>query len=496
MPQKIRTRFAPSPTGFMQLGNLRTALYEYLIAKHGGGTFILRIEDTDQKRFVPGATDVILDTLRLAGLGHDEGPDVGGAYGPYVQSERRNNYLGYAEELVAKGAAYYCFCEKDGHGGKDDAPGGDMADEADEEPQFAKYDRRCLALSKEQVGENLLNGMPYVIRQLIPDGDVTFTDAVFGDITISTDELDDQVLIKSDGMPTYNFANVVDDHLMEITHVARGNEYLSSTPKYKLLYEAFGWNVPTYVHLPQLFDESGKRLSKRRGAESVMALFARGFLPEAIVNYCALLGWSPGGTREIFTLEELVSEFEISGISKSPSRFDPAKLTWMNGEHFKRMDAEKFFGMAEPFLESAIKRRGLGFGMRELVAMVQPRISFLNEIPEMLDFIDSLPDYDAAIYEHKKMKTDRQVALAALEGVLPKLMAFDAWGDNARVYDFLVAHAESAGLKNGQLLWPVRTALSGKPATPCGASELCVLLGREESLRRIEEGIKKCGRRA
>jgi len=476
----------------MHIGNFRSALYEYLIARRGGGTFILRIEDTDQKRLVPGALEAIYRILAITGLTHDEGPDVGGDYGPYVQSERKNNYLSYAEELVRKGAAYYCFCGKDRYvTAEADDPGGEDESDAADAPAFAKYDRRCLALSKEQVNENLRSGMPYVIRQFIPDGAVTFHDEVFGDITISSGELDDQVLIKSDGMPTYNFANVVDDHLMKITHVVRGNEYLSSTPKYNLLYDAFGWDVPTYVHLPLLLSERGGKLSKRKGDPTFEDLLDKGFLPEAIVNFCALLGWSPGDNREIFTLQELIEAFDISGISKSPSKVDMAKLTWMNGEHFKRMDAGKFYEMALPYLEAAVKRQNLGLDMRAIAAMAQPRISFLSDIPEMLDFIDELPGYDTALYEHKKMKTDKQAALASLEGILPVLRDFDGWGDNSKVYEFLAAHAERNGLKNGQLLWPVRTALSGKPVTPCGASELCVLLGKGESLRRIEVGIEK-----
>ena len=483
----IRTRYAPSPTGYMHCGNLRTALYEYLIAKSAGGQFVLRIEDTDQSRQVDGAVEVIYDTLRLAGLQHDEGPDIGGPFAPYVQSERKNGtgYLNFAQELVAKGEAYYCFCTKERL---------ETLQKADAEgvEGVAQYDRHCTHLSKEEIEENLKNGVPYVVRQLIPEGRSTFVDEVYGEISIDNAELDDQVLIKSDGMPTYNFANVVDDHLMEITHVVRGSEYLSSTPKYNLLYDAFGWKVPTYVHLPLVLNENGAKLSKRKGDATFADLLNQGYLPEAIINYCALLGWAPSDNREIFSMAELVEAFDVKGLSKSPSSFDTTKLAWMNGEYFKKMDADVFFDMAAPVLAECVKREGLGMDAREIAAMVQPRIRFLHEIPGMLDFIDCLPDYDIALYTHKKMKTNADNALESLQKCVPVLEAMpEADWTNEGLYARLQALAEETGVKNGVILWPVRTALSGKETTPCGASELLVLFGKEESMRRIQRGIEK-----
>ena len=478
----VRTRYAPSPTGYMHCGNLRTALYEYLIAKANGGQFVLRIEDTDQSRQVDGALEVIYETLRLAGLQHDEGPDVGGPYAPYVQSERKNGtgYLSFAQELVAKGKAYYCFCTKERL---------ESLQKADAEGAM-QYDRHCTRLTQEEIDANLAAGLPYVIRQLIPAGRTGFTDEVYGEISIDNAELDDQVLIKSDGMPTYNFANVVDDHLMEITHVVRGSEYLSSTPKYNLLYNAFGWDIPTYVHLPLVLNERGEKLSKRKGDATFADLLQQGYLPEAIVNYCALLGWSPADNREIFSLAELVEAFSIKGLSKSPSSFDMTKLAWMNGEYFKNMDEDVFYSMAKPVLAECVKREGVCH--KTLAALVQPRIRFLQEIPAMLDFIDALPDYDTALYTHKKMKTDESNSLVSLDACIPVLQEVaDADWNNDALYTRLQALAGEIGVKNGVVLWPVRTALSGKETTPCGASELLVLLGKAESLRRLAAGAEK-----
>jgi len=482
----IRTRYAPSPTGYMHCGNLRTALYEYLIAKSQGGQFVLRIEDTDQSRQVEGAVEVIYETLRLAGLQHDEGPDIGGPYAPYVQSERKNGtgYLNFAQELVAKGKAYYCFCTKERLETlqKEDAAEGAM-----------QYDRHCVSLSKEAVEENLRNGVSYVIRQLIPKGRSSFMDEVYGEISIDNAELDDQVLIKSDGMPTYNFANVVDDHLMDITHVVRGSEYLTSTPKYNLLYDAFGWQIPTYVHLPMVLNENGAKLAKRKGDATFADLLKQGYLPEAIINYCALLGWAPSDNREIFSIAELTEAFDVKGLSKSPSSFDTTKLAWMNGEYFKKMDADVFFEMAKPVLESSVKREDVD--MRGLAEMVQSRIRFLHEIPGMLDFIDALPDYDIVLYTHKKMKTNSENSLESLQQCVPVLtdMPEADWNNDA-LYTRLQKLAEETGVKNGVVLWPVRTALSGKETTPCGASELLELFGKDESLRRIQDGIERLRR--
>jgi len=478
----VRTRYAPSPTGYMHCGNLRTALYEYLIAKSAGGKFILRIEDTDQSRQVDGALEVIYDTLRLAGLQHDEGPDVGGPFAPYVQSERKNGtgYLQYAKALVAKGKAYHCFCTKERLESlqKEDAEGA------------VAYDRHCAHLSKEEVDAHLQNNTPFVIRQWIPEGRTSFKDEVYGEITMDNAELDDQVLIKSDGMPTYNFANVVDDHLMEITHVVRGSEYLSSTPKYNLLYDAFGWEIPTYVHLPLVLNENGQKLAKRRGDATFEDLLKLGYLPDAIINYCALLGWAPSDNREIFSLAGLVEAFDVKGLSKSPSSFDTTKLAWMNGEYFKKMDANAFFDMVAPVLTECVKREGMD--MRILAAMVQPRIRFLAEVPGMLDFIDALPDYDLALYTHKKMKTNTENSLESLLASVPVLedMPEVDWNNDA-LYARLQQLAEESGVKNGVILWPIRTALSGKETTPCGASELLVLFGKEESLCRLKDGISR-----
>ncbi len=474
----VRTRYAPSPTGFMHVGNLRTAIYEYLIAKSNGGSFILRIEDTDQTRQVEGAVEVIYDTLKIAGLNHDEGPDIGGAYGPYIQSHRKTGYLEYAKQLVDKGAAYYCFCDKE------------RLEELhrDGKEGISKYDRHCLRLSKEEIKAKLESGAPFVIRQLIPEGKTTFKDEVFGEITVDNKELEDQVLIKSDGLPTYNFANVVDDHLMEITHVVRGTEYLSSTPKYNLLYEAFGWEIPVYIHVTAVTNESGEKISKRKGAESIQQLVEKGYIPEAIVNYTTLLGWAPPDNREIFSLSELCDIFTLKGLSKSPSVFDYQKLKWMNGEYLKKMDFDEYYKLAEPVLKQSIKTAGID--LRHIGELCKTRIEFIRQIPSIIDFIDELPDYDIEMYTNKKMKTTSENSLDALKLLTDFLSAQEDFTNDA-IYADTVKLAEEKGLKSSQLLWPLRTALSGKQATPCGASELCALLGKTESLRRLEIGIAK-----
>jgi len=474
----IRTRFAPSPTGYMHIGNLRTAIYEYLIAKHDGGKFLLRIEDTDLERFVEGATDVIYNTLKTVNLVHDEGPDIGGPYGPYIQSERKDIYMDYAKKLIDKGAAYYCFCTKERLGAL-------PRDEAG----ISSYDKHCRDIDP---AKNLEEGLSFVIRQRIPEGQTTFSDLVFGDITVDNSELDDQVLVKSDSLPTYNFANVVDDHLMEISHVVRGVEYLSSAPKYNLLYEAFDWDIPAYVHLTHIVGQDGAKLSKRKGDASFQDLLASGFLPEAIVNYIVLLGWSPGDTREFFTLEELVEAFDIKGLSKSPSAFDITKLTWMNGEYFKKMDNAKFYDMALPILKKAVKKDNTDY--RALSDIVKTRINFLKEIPELLDFVDNLPEYSTELYIHKKMKTDEAISLETLKKALVYAENRPEPWENDAIFTELTELAEKGGLKNGQILWPIRTALSGKPTSPCGASELMVLLGKEESVARMKKGVELLGK--
>jgi glutamyl-tRNA synthetase len=466
----IRTRLAPSPTGFITIGNFRTALYVYLFAKHHHGTFVLRIEDTDQNRFVEGATGAIFESLRLTGLNYDEGPVVGGGYGPYVQSERAV-YLPHALKLIESGKAYYCFCAKERLEGLEHG-----------------YDRHCRRLSADEVRRRLDSGEPYVIRQVIPDGKTSFHDEVYGDITVNNADMDDQVIIKSDGMPTYNFANVIDDHLMRITHVLRADEFISSTPKHILLYEAFGWELPVFHHLPLVLNASGRKIGKRYGDPSIPQLIEMGFLPEAIVNYTALLGWSPPDNTEIFSLAELTEVFDPSRISKSPSIFDMKKFTWVNGEHIKRLPFEKYYELALPVLKEAVKTPGMDYA--KLAAMTQTRVNFIHEAAGLLDFIDKLPDYDAELYTHKKMKTDASIAKKALELSLEALPAFEDWTNDA-LYAEAARLAEANGMKNSQILWPIRTALSGKPASPCGATELCELLGRDETLARIKVGIDK-----
>lgn len=484
MSTKIRTRYAPSPTGMMHVGNLRSALYEFLIAKHDGGSFMLRIEDTDQERFVEGATELIYRTLEKTGLTHDEGPDKDGGYGPYVQSERMKTgiYMKYARELIDKGEAYYCFCDKERLAS--------LKTEVVEGKEITVYDKHCLHLSKEEVEANLAAGKPYVIRQNNPrEGSTTFHDELYGDITVENAELDDMILIKSDGYPTYNFANVVDDHTMNITHVVRGNEYLSSSPKYQRLYDAFGWQSPVYVHLPLITDENHKKLAKRSGNASYIfeEMVKNGFLPEAVVNYIALLGWSPEDNREIFSLEELIREFDYHRISRSPAVFDNVKLRWMNGEYIKAMDFDAFYEMAEPYLKEVLTKE---LDLRKIAAMVKTRIEVFPDIPEHVDFFQELPEYDVQMYTHKKMKTDGASSLEVLTELLPRLEAQEDYSNDG-LYQLLVKYVEEKGVKNGYVMWPVRTALSGKQMTPAGATEIMEVLGKEESLKRIRKGIEK-----
>ena len=476
---KVRTRFAPSPTGRMHVGNLRTALYTYLIAKHEGGDFILRIEDTDQERYVEGAVDIIYRTMEKTGLIHDEGPDKDGGYGPYVQSERQRSgiYMEYAKKLVEKGEAYYCFCTQERLDSLKKNVNGE---------EIMAYDKHCLGLSKEEVEANLKAGMPFVIRQNNPkEGTTTFHDDIYGDISVDNSELDDMVLIKSDGYPTYNFANVVDDHLMGITHVVRGNEYLSSSPKYNRLYEAFGWEVPVYVHCPTITNEEHKKLSKRSGHSSFEDLLEQGFLTEAIVNFVALLGWSPAGNQEFFTLEELVKEFDYHNMSKSPAVFDMTKLRWMNGEYLKKMDFEGVYAPAEPYLKAVITKP---LDLKKIAAMVKTRIEVFPDIAAQVDFFETLPEYDPEMYVHKKMKTTKETSLETLKEVLPLLEAQEDYSNDA-LYETLAAYVAEKGVKTGFVMWPIRTAVSGKQMTPAGATEIMEVLGKEESLERIRKGI-------
>lgn len=478
---KIRTRFAPSPTGRMHVGNLRTALYAYLIAKHEGGDFILRIEDTDQERLVEGAVDIIYRTLEKTGLIHDEGPDKDGGVGPYVQSERQaaGIYMKYAKQLVDKGEAYYCFCDKERlESLKQEVAG----------KEIVIYDKHCLSLSKEEVQAKLDAGLPFVIRQNNPTtGTTTFSDDIYGDITVDNSELDDMILIKSDGFPTYNFANVVDDHLMGITHVVRGNEYLSSSPKYNRLYEAFGWEVPKYIHCPLITDEEHKKLSKRSGHSSYEDLIEQGFLNEAVVNFVALLGWSPSDNREIFSLAELVEAFDYHHINKAPAVFDLTKLKWMNGEYIKAMDFDKFYDMALPYIKEVIKK---DLDFKKIAKMVQTRIEIFPDIAGHIDFFEELPEYDIDMYTHKKMKTNAENSLQVLKDVVPILEGQTDWSNDA-LYETLLKYVTEKELKNGMVMWPIRTAVSGKQMTPGGATELMEVLGKEESLRRIKIGIEK-----
>lgn len=487
---KIRTRFAPSPTGFMHVGNLRTALYEYLTAKHEDGTFVLRIEDTDQERYVEGATDVIYNTLKLAGITHDEGPDIGGDFGPYVQSERKDMYKPYAEQLIKEGKAYYCFCSKE----RLDS----LKEAAKDSGEIVGYDRHCRDLPQEVIDANLASGMPYVIRQKSPlEGESTYHDCVYGDITIKNEELDDQVLIKADGFPTYNFANVIDDHTMGITHVVRGSEYLSSTPKYNALYESFGWQIPTYIHLPLIMgksiDENGEtvvsKLSKRHGSTGFFDLVNEGYLPEAIINYIALLGWAPSGeyeNQEIFTMEELIKAFDINGISKSPSVFDYDKLEWVNGEYIKNMSSENFLAHAKPFYDK-LNIASENYSLLE--ELMKPRITRFTQIEEKLSFISELADYDLSLFEHKKSKSTLETSIEAIEAAIPVLQNVE-WNRDS-ITEAITALSETMGVKKTVIMWPVRIAAAGVAVTPGGVSEVLILLGKEESLRRINIGLTR-----
>lgn len=485
---KIRTRYAPSPTGKMHVGNLRSALYEFLIAKHEGGDFVLRIEDTDQERFVEGATEIIYSTLEKTGLVHDEGPDKDGGYGPYVQSERMKTgiYMKYAKELIDRGEAYYCFCDRERLAS--------LKTEVVEGKEITIYDKHCLHLSEEEIQANLAAGKQFVIRQNNPtEGSTTFHDELYGDITVENAELDDMILIKSDGFPTYNFANVVDDHTMNITHVVRGNEYLSSSPKYQRLYDAFGWQSPVYVHLPLITDENHKKLAKRSGHASFEDLMEQGFVAEAVVNYIALLGWSPEENREIFSLEELIQKFDYHRISKSPAVFDIVKLRWMNGEYIKAMDFDKFYEMAEPYLKKVLTK---DLDLKKIANMVKTRIEVFPDIADHVDFFQELPEYDVAMYTHKKMKTDSASSLEVLKDVLPLLEKQEDYSNDS-LYQMLLKYAEEKGMRTGQtiktgfVMWPLRTALSGKQMTPAGATEIMEVLGKEEVLKRIRKGIEK-----
>ncbi len=480
---EVRTRFAPSPTGYMHVGNLRTALYTWLIARHAGGKFLLRIEDTDQGRLVEGAVDVIYATMRRCGLTWDEGPDLGGPVGPYIQTERRPLYKKYAELLVEKGAAYYCFCEK--------------TESKEDSGQFERSDDPCRDLDPAEAKARVEAGEPYVIRQRIPkEGQTTFHDAVYGDITVDNAELDDQILLKRDGLPTYNFANVVDDHLMGITHVVRGAEYLSSAPKYDLLYRAFGWEIPTYVHCSSIMiadPETGtvRKMSKRHGDPSYEDLMAQGYLNEAVVNYVSLLGWAPRGElaeREFFTLNELAEVFDIEGVSKSPAAFDMAKLTYFNASYLRAMAPEDFAKAAEPWIRQAVKNPA--YDAADIAALLQARCEKLSDIPEKVDFFDQLPEYDAELFTNKKSKTDAEVSKRMLEAAIPMLEGLPDWTQDT-VHDGLIGLAEQLGVKNATLMWPVRIAAAGKAVTPGGAVEICRILGKDETIRRLKLGLDK-----
>ena len=482
--KKVRTRFAPSPTGRMHVGHLRTALYAYLIAKHEGGDFMLRIEDTDQERYVEGALDIIYRTLEKTGLVHDEGPDKDGGVGPYVQRQASGIYMKYAKQLIEQGDAYYCFCDKERLESL-------KTSVSEDGTQIVNYDKHCLHLSKEEIEANLAAGKPYVVRINMPtEGTTTFHDEIYGDITVPNAELDDMILIKSDGYPTYNFANVIDDHLMNITHVVRGNEYLSSAPKYNRLYEAFGWEVPVYVHCPLITDENHKKLSKRCGHSSYEDLLDQGFVSEAIVNYVALLGWCPQDNREIFSLPELVEAFDYHHMSKSPAVFDINKLKWMNGEYLKAMDFDKFYELAEPYIKKVITK---DYDLKKVASLIKSRIEILPDIKDQIDFFEAVPEYDTAMYCHKKMKTNEETSLEVLKEILPRLEAWDDYSNDA-LFGLLKGFAEEKGYKNGYVMWPVRTAVSGKQNTPGGATEIMEVLGKAESVERIKNAIELLSR--
>ena len=478
---EVRTRFAPSPTGYMHLGNLRTALYTYLFARRNGGKFILRIEDTDQEREVEGAVDLIYKSLEVAGLSHDEGPDIGGPCGPYVQSERKDTYLPYAKQLIESGHAYYCFCTKER---LDEARA-----EAEKKGETFKYDKHCLNLSKEEIQRRLDAGEPYVIRQNIPtEGKAGFDDVIYGHVEVDCDTLDDNILIKADGLPTYNFANVIDDHLMGITHVMRGNEYLSSAPKYNLLYEAFGWTPPTYVHLTPVMANAQRKLSKRKGDPSFEDLLNQGYLTEAIINYLVLLGWSPRGEREFYTLKELEEVFDLEGLSKSPSIFDTVKLNWFNAEYIRKLSPEKYLELATPWLSRALDPAKFDF--KRLGELLQSRTEVFNQLPGMVDFLAEMPEFDSDLYVNKKQKSTLESAKAALTFVRPVLESIESWTEQ-EIHDRVMEAIPETGMKNGQVLWPMRIAISGKMSTPGGAFEIAYLLGKEETLKRLDASMAK-----
>lgn len=475
---KIRTRFAPSPTGYMHVGNLRTALYAYLISKHEDGDFILRIEDTDQERYVEGAVDIINNTLKATGLVHDEGPDLGGDYGPYVQSERKGIYLQYAKELVDKGEAYYCFCDKDRLE--------NLRKDLESKNETFRYDKHCLHLSKEEIQENIEKGIPYVIRQNNPvEGTTSFEDVIYGHISVDNSELEDMILIKSDGLPTYNFANVVDDHLMKITHVVRGSEYLSSSPKYNRLYDAFGWEVPVYVHCPPIMKDAHNKLSKRNGDASFQDLVSKGYLKEAVLNYIALLGWNPGSNEEIFSLKELVKIFDYKNINKSPAIFDSQKLKWMNGEYIKRLALDTFHELALPYYEGILPKE---MDSKKVSELMQTRVEILSEIPEKIGFFAELPEYSVDIFLHKKMKTTIENSLENLTKILPALEDLEPWNSDT-IAELISEFVTKEGVKNGQIMWPIRSALSGLQSSPGGYLELADILGKDESISRIKIAI-------
>ena len=484
--KEVRTRFAPSPTGFMHLGGLRTALYNYLYAKKNGGKFILRIEDTDQERFVEGATEVIYDTLRSCGMDWDEGPDIGGNYGPYVQSDRKDLYLPYAKELVEKGAAYYCFCTKEELDERRAA--------CEAKGKVFKYDKHCLSLSKEEVQAKLDAGVPYVIRLNCPTtGETTYEDVVFGKLTFPNDTLDDMVLIKQDGMPTYNFANVIDDHLMDITHVMRGMEYLSSTPKYNLLYNAFGWEIPQYVHLTTVMRDAQHKLSKRHGDAYYSDFIEKGYLKEALINYLALVGWNPGDDREFFTMDELVEVFDIHRLNNSPGIFDMNKLDWMNTQYIAKMDPEKYLEMVTPWFDKVLAGKNIDY--KRLAELMQGRTDVFNRVPDMVAFLAEMPEYDLELYTHKKMKTNPEVAKESLELVLPVLEGISDWTES-NLHDAVMEAIAASGKKNGAVLWPLRIAISGLASTPGGAFEIAYLLGREETMLRLKKSMEKLAENA
>ena len=474
---EVRTRFAPSPTGYMHVGNLRTALYTYLIARHNKGKFILRIEDTDQGRLVEGAVDVIYRTMEQCHLEHDEGPDVGGPVGPYVQTERRGLYKEYAELLMERGHAYRCFCEK-------------TASEEDT-GEFDRGDDPCRCMSREESDRLAAEGRPYVIRQLIPhDGTTTFHDETFGDITVENASLDDQVLLKRDGLPTYNFANVVDDHLMGITHVVRGSEYLSSAPKYNLLYEDFGWDIPKYVHCSPVMRDAHNKMSKRHGDPSYEDLIAQGYLTDAVINYVTLLGWSPRGEQEIFSMDELIDIFDLAGISKSPAIFDIDKLRYFNSEYIRAMSPEDFAKAAEPYIRQSVKNPA--YDAAAIAALLQQRTEVLTDIPEKVDFFDELPEYDTELFVHKKSKSDKDSSKDVLQKIIPIFEALPAW-DDEHIMGAMVGLAEAMEAKNAKVMWPVRIAAAGKAVTPGGAVEICRILGKDETLLRLNTALEKLG---